>query len=111
MENQARRIASCSIMYLSKCQFIILKRIYEEIIQNLNLEGVKINVTAVFTDDQVKSILDNINKNTNIVISIFAGRIADTGHDPEKIICDAITNSKNFSNVKYYGLVQGRILI
>jgi len=101
MESQARRIASwADNVYVKIPIYNTKKEPTKEIIKNLNFEGVKINVTAVFTNDQVNSILDNINKNTNIVISIFAGRIADTGEDPEKIICNAITNSKEFSNVE-----------
>lgn len=48
---------------------------------------IKLNITAVFTIDQVNKILNilkNNNYNTNIIISIFAGRIANTMRDPEE---------------------------
>lgn len=61
------------------------------LIYKLSMEQVKLNVTAVFTIKQINSILQNLNVNTPSIISIFAGRIADAGYDPERIVriaCD-----------------------
>ena len=52
------------------------------IIEELNGNNVKLNITAVYTAKQVQKILKKINKKTNVIISIFAGRAADTGKDP-----------------------------
>ncbi len=71
-----------------------------EIIKKLNKKNIKLNITAVFTLTQVKQILNNINKNADLIISIFAGRIADTGRDPVPVIKDAIKLKKNFKKVK-----------
>lgn len=67
------------------------------IIKKLSNLGIKLNITAVFTVNQVKNILRNINKNSEIIISIFAGRIADTGVDPEKIIKKSVNLSSKFN--------------
>ena len=55
------------------------------IIQQLNNEGIKLNVTAVFSTEQIDSLI-NLCKNskTPLFVSIFAGRIADSGQNPEK---------------------------
>jgi len=52
------------------------------IIQRLSSEGVKLNVTAIFTLEQVKDVCLSLNVGTPAVISVFAGRVADTGIDP-----------------------------
>ena len=48
----------------------------------MNKKNIKLNITAVYTAKQTKKILKVINKKTKIIISIFAGRAADTGKDP-----------------------------
>ena len=70
------------------------------LILELNNKGIKINVTAVFTLSQIKKLVSKINNNTNIIISVFAGRIADTGKDPEIIIKDIIKYSSKKKNIK-----------
>ncbi len=52
------------------------------IIRELSATGVKLNITAVFTLKQVRSIAENLFLDTPAIISVFAGRIADTGLDP-----------------------------
>lgn len=54
-----------------------------ELINKLSFEGVKLNVTALFTRDHIDNVYKNLNKNTPAIISIFAGRIANAGIDPE----------------------------
>lgn len=62
------------------------------LIRSLAKEGVKVNVTAVFTNDQVIRILEALNGlTTPTIISIFAGRIADTCVDPEEVVKDCIS--------------------
>ena len=53
-----------------------------DLIRRLDQEGVKMNITAVFTINQVQLILENLTSDINHIISVFAGRIADTGVDP-----------------------------
>jgi len=52
------------------------------LIKKLSNEGVKLNITAIFTIKQIEETIDALNNNVNSIISIFAGRIADTGVDP-----------------------------
>lgn len=71
-----------------------------KLIKFLNEKKVKINITAVFSTDQTSKILKNINKKSNVIISIFAGRLGDSGKDPLKIIKKSINLAKNFKNVE-----------
>ncbi|MBE34308.1 MAG: transaldolase [Opitutaceae bacterium] len=52
------------------------------LIQELSSEGVKLNVTALLTLKQVRDVAAVLNPNVPSVVSVFAGRIADTGVDP-----------------------------
>ena len=60
------------------------------VIKHLSDKGVTLNITAIMTVAQVQSVVDIINPATNVFISIFAGRIADTGRDPIPIMKDAL---------------------
>ena len=70
------------------------------LIKELNEMGVKLNITAVYTSRQTKNILSNINKKTKIIISIFAGRMADTGKDPVPEFKRSLNYAKRFKNVE-----------
>ena len=59
------------------------------LIKKLSNEGVKLNITAIFTIKQIEETIDALNNNVNSIISIFAGRIADTGADPLPYIIKA----------------------
>tara|TARA_B100000029_G_C17589194_1_gene962018 strand:+ start:2371 stop:3081 length:711 start_codon:yes stop_codon:yes gene_type:complete len=54
-----------------------------DLIHKLSNEGVKINATALFTKDHIDNVYNALNKDVDSIISIFAGRIANTGIDPE----------------------------
>ena len=54
-----------------------------ELINKLSNEGVKLNVTALFTKSHINKVYDALNKEVPSIISIFAGRIANAGIDPE----------------------------
>ena len=71
-----------------------------KIIKELNNRNIKMNITAVYTASQAKQVLKLINKKTQVIISIFAGRAADTGKDPIPEIKESISASKKFKNVK-----------
>ena len=71
-----------------------------KLIGDLNKAGIKINVTAVFTLKQTKDVLNQIGKRTPIIISVFAGRIADAGTDPKSEISKHLKISKSYKNVK-----------
>ena len=54
-----------------------------KLINKLSNEGVKLNVTALFTKNHIDKVFDALNKEVPSIISIFAGRIANAGIDPE----------------------------
>jgi transaldolase len=56
------------------------------LIKDLANEGVKLNVTAILTLEQVEGVAKALNSKAPAVVSIFAGRIADTGIDPVAIM-------------------------
>jgi transaldolase len=53
-----------------------------EVVRALSSNGVVLNVTAIFTLDQVQAVADALDPQTPAIVSVFAGRIADTGIDP-----------------------------
>lgn len=71
-----------------------------KVIEKLSNENIKLNITAIFTVNQVKDVLSVLNKNTPAIISIFAGRIADAGADPVGIMKEALELSKDYHKVE-----------
>ena len=71
-----------------------------KIIKELSANKIKMNITAVYTHKQTKKILSKIRKNSNVIISIFAGRAGDVGKDPIPEIKKSIKLAKKFKNVK-----------
>ena len=69
-------------------------------IKELNNTGIKLNITAVYSSSQTQKILKKIDKKTKVIISIFAGRMADVGKDPLPEFKKSIRISKNFKNVQ-----------
>lgn len=60
------------------------------ILRELTREGIAVNVTAVMTVDQVRSIVDCLAAEAPAVVSVFAGRIADTGRDPVPMMAECV---------------------
>lgn len=60
-----------------------------ELIKGLAREGVQLNITAILTLEQVRAVAAVLNPQVSSVVSVFAGRIADTGRDPEPIMREA----------------------
>ena len=99
--SQAKKIKEWSKNLYVKIPIVNTKGVtLNNIIKKLNYEKIKINITAVFTLAQLKKIKSSINQKTPVIISIFCGRIADNGIDPEVIIKKSINLFKNFKNVK-----------
>jgi len=71
-----------------------------KIIKELNKKNIKLNITSVYSAKQTKKILKLINKKTQVIISIFAGRAGDTGKDPIPEFKKSISLAKRFKNVK-----------
>ena len=71
-----------------------------KIIKELNSKNIKLNITAIYSAKHVEKILKLINKKTKVIVSIFAGRAADTGKDPIPEFKKSIYLSKKFRNVE-----------
>ena len=71
-----------------------------KVIERLNKNNIKLNITAVYTSRQTSQILKKISKNSDVIISIFAGRMGDVGKDPIIEIKKSIQMTKKFKNVK-----------
>ena len=71
-----------------------------KVINQLNNNNIKLNITAVYSAKQTKQILNKINKKTKVIISIFAGRMADVGKDPIPEFKKSITIAKKYKNVE-----------
>lgn len=99
--SQALKISSWDKNIFVKIPVINTKgKFLKSVIKKINEKKIKINITAVFTLNQLIKIKKSINKTTPVIISVFCGRIADNGEDPEPIIKKAKKMFKNFKNVK-----------
>lgn len=91
MEEQAREIASWGDNIYVKIPVTNTKgEFVGKLANRLSREGVKLNVTAIFTLDQVSEVVANLNPNVPSYVSVFAGRIADTGEDPLPIMQESL---------------------
>ncbi len=61
-----------------------------DLVERLSHAGVQLNVTAVMTLDQVERITARLAPATGAIVSVFAGRIADTGRDPVPLMAEAV---------------------
>jgi len=83
MEKEARKIASWGGDTYVKIPITDTKgQSACALIKKLSDEGVSLNVTAIMTPDQVRDVAAAINPQSRTIVSVFAGRIADTGVDP-----------------------------
>lgn len=83
MTAQGRAIATWGRNVNVKIPVTNTKRAFTgPVIRELSAAGIQVNVTAVFTPEQVKAIAECLSRDTPAIVSVFAGRIADTGLDP-----------------------------
>ena len=91
MEEQAREIATWGANVYVKIPVTNTKgESAAPLIAKLAKEGVKLNVTAILTQQQVREVVDALDISTPAVVSVFAGRIADTGTDPVPLMREAL---------------------
>lgn len=96
MEKQARIIASWGKNVYVKIPITNTKGASAgDLIERLSQSGVQLNVTALMTIDQVELVTRRLAYETPAVVSVFAGRIADTGVDPEPIMAKAVSIMKS----------------
>jgi transaldolase len=72
----------------------------KNVIRELQLSGIKVNVTAIMTLNQVNEICEILDGDIPSYISIFAGRIADTGRDPGKVLKKALEIMNQFKRAE-----------
>ena len=91
MKNQGEKIASWGENVFVKIPITTTKGLStESVVSYLVSLGIKVNVTAVMTVDQVKHIADFLDPCIPSYISVFAGRIADTGVDPVPLVSECL---------------------
>jgi transaldolase len=91
MVRQAKTIASWGANVNVKIPVTNTRREFTgPVIEELSAEGIALNVTAVMTLDQVRRIAECLASNTHAIVSVFAGRIADTGIDPVPLMREAV---------------------
>jgi transaldolase len=91
MERQAMEIASWgSNVYVKIPVTNTKKETCYALVKKLTAQGVKVNVTALMTLAQTRDVVAALNPNVPSYVSIFAGRIADTGRDPVPLMAAAV---------------------
>jgi len=91
MESQARYIAAWSANVYVKIPVTNTRRVpMYPLIHRLSQDGIQINVTALLTLEQVREVSKALRGGAPSNVSIFAGRIADTGRDPIPVMAEAV---------------------
>ena len=90
MERQARLIATWGDAVFVKIPITNTRgESAIPLIRRLSAAGVKLNITAILTLEQVREVVEAIDSDTPAIVSVFAGRIADTGVDPVPLMKEA----------------------
>ena len=71
-----------------------------KLIDNLSNQGVSLNVTAMMTADQVRSVLPALSNGPGGYVSVFAGRIADAGFDPLPVMSEVVNILRDYPNIE-----------
>jgi transaldolase len=96
MHDQAREIASWGNNVYVKIPVTNTKGEFAgPLISQLAKDGVKLNVTAILPLEQVSQVAAALSPNTPAIVSVFAGRIADTGRDPVPHMSEALNLLKS----------------
>jgi transaldolase len=69
-------------------------------VRGLSRDGVKVNMTAIFTTDQVAHAVEALSGGAPSCVSVFAGRLADVGIDYRPLMQDAVTRARQTRNVE-----------
>jgi transaldolase len=70
------------------------------VIKELSSKGIKLNITAIYSLEQVNKVFNCLDKKVKSIISIFAGRMADKGIDPLPIFKKSIFKVKKYKNIE-----------
>lgn len=101
MERQAREIATWGSNVYVKIPVTNTKKLSSaSLIKKLSAEGVQLNITAILSLEQVSEVADALKNGSSSFVSVFAGRIADTGVDPVPLMKRALEILKPVSNAE-----------
>src|SRR5262249_28339329 len=101
MERQARKIASWADNVYVKIPVTNTQlQSSAELVNRLSHSGLQVNVTAILALDQVRCAASALAGGAPSVISVFAGRIADTGRDPVPLMASAVDLVSTHSNIE-----------
>lgn len=101
MKKEALKMTSLSDQVFVKIPIILADGSSNApLIQDLSNSGIKLNITAIATIDQVKDALAAVNAEVPSIISIFVGRVADTGQDPTSFINESVELTKKVPAAK-----------
>ncbi len=101
MEAQARKISSWGKNVFVKIPITNTRRESAvNLIRNLAKSGVKVNVTAMMTLDQVRDVSQALAGGPSANVSVFAGRVADTGRDPVPLMAAAVELIRPYPNIE-----------
>jgi transaldolase len=101
MARQARHIASWGPNVAVKIPITNTKgESSAPLVTELSGEGLRLNVTALMTPDQVKGVVEGLSVGPGAIVSVFAGRIADTGRDPVPVMADCLAVLKPFPHLE-----------
>lgn len=91
METQGRKIATWGPNVNVKIPVTNTKREFTgPLIQRLSSDGIQLNITALMTLEQIQMVADCLHPDTPAIISVFAGRVADTGVDPVPLMAEGL---------------------
>ena len=101
MERQAREIATWGSNVYVKIPVTNTKKLSSaSLIKKLSAEGVQLNITAILSLEQVSEVADALKNGSSSFVSVFAGRIADTGADPVPLMKRALEILNPVSNAE-----------
>lgn len=104
MEVEAREIATWAENVYVKIPCVTTKgESTAELVRKLSADGIKVNVTTIFTPTQVDEMVEAVDAETPSIISLFAGRIADTGVDPIPFMTESVKKAAAKPNCEACG--------
>jgi len=101
MKRQALKIAQWGDNVYVKIPVTNTKRFSTcPLIKELSDMGVKLNITAIMTLEQVRDVVSSLNSGISSYVSVFAGRVADTGVDPIPLMAEAVKITRQKPNAE-----------
>ena len=101
MKRQAHHIATWGKQVSVKIPITNTKRESSvPLVRELSQSGIALNVTAMFTLEQVQAVVDAVRGAAPCYLSVFAGRIADTGSDPVPLMAEAVERLRSAPNTQ-----------